>query len=163
MEYPKKFDSSDLTQNQFLILTNFIQKRKIFDEYLSQNNIPLFTCLGCGYPTLTERGGYEICCICNWEDDDQDDFDADAIRGGPNYELSLTENRLYIGEKLQKYIQQSGGEIIAEPLVVLNILAQHEVTILNIVKDLPEDADTNHPIVKQWEEAGKELLRRLNR
>ena len=27
-------------------------------------------CLACGYPTLTERGGYHICVVCHWEDDD---------------------------------------------------------------------------------------------
>jgi hypothetical protein len=43
--------------------------------------------------TLTERGGYEICPVCFWEDDGQDDHDADEVRGGPNYGLSLTAAR----------------------------------------------------------------------
>ena len=31
--------------------------------------------------------------MCYWEDDGQDDHDADEIRGGPNYDLSLTAAR----------------------------------------------------------------------
>ncbi len=50
-------------------------------------------CPCCRYPTLTERGGYDICCLCNWEDDGQDNADADDVRGGPNGSYSLTEAR----------------------------------------------------------------------
>ncbi len=42
---------------------------------------------------LGERGRFEICDVCFWEDDGQDDFDADVVRGGPNGGLSLTEAR----------------------------------------------------------------------
>lgn len=52
-----------------------------------------FACPCCGYKTLPERGGYEICNVCFWEDDGQDDEDADVIRGGPNGALNLTEAR----------------------------------------------------------------------
>jgi hypothetical protein len=27
-------------------------------------------CLACGFPTLSERGGYHICVVCHWKDDD---------------------------------------------------------------------------------------------
>ena len=53
----------------------------------------LYACPCCGESTLYERGGDEICGICKWEDDGQDDHDADVVRGGPNYTLSLTEAR----------------------------------------------------------------------
>ncbi|WP_433417783.1 CPCC family cysteine-rich protein [Microtetraspora malaysiensis] len=52
----------------------------------------------CGYLTLDERGGSEICPVCFWEDDGQNDHDADEVRGGPNYELSLTQGRRNFGE-----------------------------------------------------------------
>ena len=52
-----------------------------------------YPCPCCGFRTLTERGGYDICPVCFWEDDGQDDHDADEVRGGPNHELSLTEAR----------------------------------------------------------------------
>ena len=49
-----------------------------------------FRCPCCGYRTLDERGGFEICAVCFWEDDGQDDQDAGIVRGGPNGALSLT-------------------------------------------------------------------------
>ncbi|MBD0739062.1 hypothetical protein BGM09_06450 [Streptomyces sp. CBMA29] len=36
---------------------------------------------------------YEICPVCFWEDDGQDDHDADEARGGPNRGWSLSEAR----------------------------------------------------------------------
>lgn len=36
---------------------------------------------------------YDICPVCFWEDDGQDDYNADVIRGGPNGSLSLTQAR----------------------------------------------------------------------
>lgn len=52
-----------------------------------------YRCPCCGCRTLGERGGFEICAVCFWEDDGQDDADADTIRGGPNRSLSLTQAR----------------------------------------------------------------------
>ena len=43
--------------------------------------------------TLAERGGFEICPVCFWEDDGQDDPDADLVMGGPNGRLSRTQAR----------------------------------------------------------------------
>ncbi|WP_442894120.1 CPCC family cysteine-rich protein [Bradyrhizobium sp. AZCC 1721] len=34
---------------------------------------PLFPCPCCGFPTLSERSAWEICCVCWWEDDGQGD------------------------------------------------------------------------------------------
>jgi hypothetical protein len=52
-----------------------------------------YPCPCCGSKTLAERGGFDICPVCYWEDDGQDDEDADLVRGGPNGALSLTEAR----------------------------------------------------------------------
>lgn len=52
-----------------------------------------FLCPCCFMPTLTRRGSYEICAICFWEDDGQDNEDADVYLGGPNHGLTLTEAR----------------------------------------------------------------------
>jgi Cysteine-rich CPCC len=41
------------------------------------------TCPCCGYITLSERGIYEICSICFWEDDPVQFQDAD-FQGGAN-------------------------------------------------------------------------------
>ncbi len=53
-----------------------------------------FRCPCCGYLTLDERGGWDICQVCYWEDDGQDDHNADEVLGGPNGVLSLTKARV---------------------------------------------------------------------
>jgi hypothetical protein len=71
-----------------------------FDRYTSFENVfkpqsdKKWPCPCCGFRTLPERGGYDICPVCFWEDDGQDDHDADIVRGGPNYSLSLACARL---------------------------------------------------------------------
>lgn len=62
-----------------------------------------YGCPCCGYPTLTERGNYEICSLCHWEDDGQDNPRADERWGGPNGNYSLTEARLNFSRYLTMY------------------------------------------------------------
>jgi hypothetical protein len=50
-------------------------------------------CPCCRFRTLTEKGAFEMCPVCYWEDDGQDDADAEVVRGGPNGSLSLSEAR----------------------------------------------------------------------
>jgi hypothetical protein len=67
----------------------------------------IYRCPCCKYKTLDERGGYEICDICFWEDDGQDERDANVVRGGANAALSLTqarENFQHFGACDEKYI-----------------------------------------------------------
>jgi hypothetical protein len=52
-----------------------------------------YRCPCCQFKTLDERGIYDICPVCFWEDDGQDDHDAEVVRGGPNGSLSLTDAR----------------------------------------------------------------------
>jgi|SRR5690606_3609804 len=54
---------------------------------------PRFACPCCRFLTLGERGGFQICPVCFWEDDGQGDHDAESVRGGPNGTLSLAEAR----------------------------------------------------------------------
>ncbi|MCB9891958.1 MAG: hypothetical protein H6833_09950 [Planctomycetes bacterium] len=73
------------------------RRRAWFHEYTNRLDdrpaeLPL-RCPCCGNKTLDERGAFEICPVCFWEDDGQDDYDADVIRGGPNGSLSLTTAR----------------------------------------------------------------------
>jgi hypothetical protein len=78
-----------------------------FDQYVdtvSTNSVhrpsgdQLYACPCCGYLTLSSRGNFEICNVCFWEDDGQDDHDANAVRGGPNGNLSLTQARQNFAE-----------------------------------------------------------------
>lgn len=86
-----------------------------FQAYASMKSVvrppqpgTVYACPCCGFRTLPERGGYDICPVCFWEDDGQDDHDADVVRGGPNYSLSLTkarENFLEFGACEKKHIK----------------------------------------------------------
>ena len=50
-------------------------------------------CPCCFCLTLEDRGSFELCPVCYWEDDGQGNHDADEVRGGPNGDLSLTAAR----------------------------------------------------------------------
>ncbi|MEJ0049461.1 MAG: CPCC family cysteine-rich protein [Rhodospirillales bacterium] len=52
--------------------------------------VPTYRCPCCRSLTLCSRAQDEICPVCYWEDDGQDDHDADQIRGGPNRNLIPT-------------------------------------------------------------------------
>ena len=69
-----------------------------FDEFRKVDDY--FLCPCCHFPTLTTRGSFEICLLCNWEDDGQDNHNADKVLGGPNQSYSLTEAR----ENFKKYL-----------------------------------------------------------
>lgn len=50
-------------------------------------------CPCCGAHTLRARARYDICTLCGWEDDGQDDPHAGERWGGPNGDYTLTEAR----------------------------------------------------------------------
>lgn len=52
-----------------------------------------FACPCCGRRTLEEIGAYDICKVCWWEDDGQDNQNAHIAMGGPNYGISLSQAR----------------------------------------------------------------------
>ena len=69
------------------------------------------TCPCCGYPTINGRGAFDICSLCGWEDDGQDDAERtvsgkprpDAVAGGPNLDYSLREARENFAEYVTMY------------------------------------------------------------
>ncbi|MFT5874845.1 MAG: hypothetical protein ACI8WT_003824 [Clostridium sp.] len=68
-----------------------------------------YKCTCCGYPTLDSEGEYDICIICNWEDDGQGDYNADEVLGGLNGKYSLTQARENFKEYLCMY--ESGEDM----------------------------------------------------
>ncbi|MEV6848780.1 CPCC family cysteine-rich protein [Actinoplanes sp. NPDC051411] len=70
-----------------------------FNAYTSLKNVVApprdvpYTCPCCGHATLPERGVYDICGECGWEDDGQDNHDSHLVRGGPNGRESLDQAR----------------------------------------------------------------------
>jgi hypothetical protein len=70
------------------------------------------TCPCCGYPTIPERASFDICSLCSWEDDGQDDAGAlgntatapvGDVVGGPNHDYSLREARDNFETNLTSY------------------------------------------------------------
>jgi uncharacterized Zn finger protein (UPF0148 family) len=59
-----------------------------------------YCCPVCGYPTLSERGGYDICALCNWEDELVDDVDTAT---GPNRDYTIREARENFRQHLTMY------------------------------------------------------------
>lgn len=59
------------------------------------------TCPCCGYPTILGRAQCDICPLCGWEDDGQDDAERgpsgaprpDEVVGGVNHDYALREAR----------------------------------------------------------------------
>lgn len=88
--------------------TRFEERRRTFEA------AGRATCPACGFPTIAERATYEICSLCAWEDDGQDDdahrpagyteyFLPDDVAGGPNHDYSLTEARENFAINLTSY------------------------------------------------------------
>jgi len=69
------------------------------------------TCPCCGYPTINGRGAFDICPLCGWEDDGQDDAERGPsgsarpgeVVGGANSDYSLTEARRNFAENVTMY------------------------------------------------------------
>jgi hypothetical protein len=88
---------------------SFWERRRFFEVYSPVPNAQAgnekskevrYACPCCGYPTLGSLGEFEVCSLCCWEDDGQDDEDADIVRGGPNHSFSLVEAR----ENFERYL-----------------------------------------------------------
>ncbi len=159
----KKFDPSKLDEIQIKYLESFLIRRKIFDRYLLEKKIDLYTCPGCGYPTLSERGGYEICEVCNWEDDNQDDPKADEIWGGPNYELSLTENRLLTEKELRDASNGRYDVSKENPEIVIGIIYSHQKSTAEILNQIPDNANLDYSLLEIYRQKNKQLLYQLSR
>jgi hypothetical protein len=75
--------------------------RKFFEHYATPaaggepTLVRVYACPCCGYPTLSEPAGYEICDICSWQDDGGDGY-------GPNA-CSLEEAREHFRQYLTSY------------------------------------------------------------
>ena len=125
MPHIRKIDPSSLTKEDEVLLTKFSERRAAFEGYIQLHRHDLCTCPGCGYPTLTERFGYEICPVCDWEDDGQDDEQEYEIWGGPNKDLSLVEQRISIGKRLQVIANDLGGEVNLNPDEVMDVIENY--------------------------------------
>jgi hypothetical protein len=156
--HPDKIDRSKLTGDDCAILADFEIRRKAFDQFIRNNSIALCICPVCGYPTLEERGAYDICDVCRWEDDDQDDESADEIWGGPNSDLSLTQNRINIGRALNLIAESIDGEINNNPAEVISILRNHVERMKIMYDRISPTTDISDPLWTEWQKETNKIL-----
>jgi hypothetical protein len=92
--------SSKRYDSVLLIWLRF-EMKAVSNEYLQKilkcekiDGEPVFfeACPCCGRRTIDERGHYDICTVCWWEDNGQDNANSDMI-SGPNQGLTLTQAR----------------------------------------------------------------------
>ena len=128
--------------------TKFHQRRKFFAEnaFPGVDRVP---CPCCGYPTIDERGSYEICELCRWEDDGQDDTDASEIRGGPNQDFSLTEARANFAKHLGMYSPARDTRIGGSDTEAVRKIKQELISVF----DSMVLSSSVKPLSELWEKA----------
>jgi hypothetical protein len=125
----------------------------------------LYACPCCRLLTLPERGGYDICPVCFWEDDGQDDHDAAVVRGGSNYELSLEaarrnyaafgacdeRSRQHVRAALPEELRDAGNRVMELRYLRLKeeggrlVLRVNDAELLDFIDDfLTEECDLLH-------------------
>lgn len=87
--------------------------------------------------TLDHNGGFEICLICWWEDDGQNDDDANEVRGGPNGRYSLTAARHNFNNHGDMYDPGEGILAVKQPSSARRELLAY----LRILQFTPDHAD----------------------
>lgn len=156
--------------NETEMLAAFQIRRAHYDTYLQANNIPVYTCPGCGFPTLTERNEFNICNLCNWEDDGQDDHAnslLDVLQENgislslPNAQLTLKDNRINIGRMLESYIELIDGEIDFDTARVLKTIEYYQQRRKDIEDRMTGDELPQDHIWIEWKEVSKDLLAAL--
>lgn len=97
-----------------------------------------FACPCCAFQTLTEQAGYDICLVCWWEDDGQDDPHADEVWGGPNYQYSLTAARANFAAHGHMYDSGKGIAAVEQPTPTRRALLDYVQSMKD--KNLTADA-----------------------
>jgi hypothetical protein len=114
------------------------------------------TCPTCGFYSLSERDSWEVCGICFWEDDGQDDKefgkfnDPNKIMGGPNGQWSLTSYRQFFFENLEdkKLLKGTRIKTLFRKFDHLrqNFSADKKEEILEIIQQLEKEFKPFHEL-----------------
>jgi hypothetical protein len=62
----------------------------------------------------------EICPVCFWEDDGQDEHDGDEVGGGPNYEPPLSQGWCNSASSVEAVGRTSAMSATSVPMNVLH-------------------------------------------
>lgn len=112
----ERFDEGLLTAMDRELLADHGRRRDRFARALTDSNIlhHKHLCPACGFPTLNERAGYEVCVICLWEDGAPE---ADpTLVAPPNY-TSLMQARIKVSGMLRAFEQAHAIDDAIDTLV----------------------------------------------
>ncbi len=99
-EFPNDFEDKQYDEILFFKLRDDF--KGITNDFLSKYtgleiteglHTKLETCPCCGFKTIEKRFEFEICLVCWWEDDGQDNETADGYGSGANGGITLTQGR----------------------------------------------------------------------
>lgn len=137
------------------LLFNVVQgKIEVFRVDELMDNIPdsrqvsgngMYVCPCCNNFTISEPAEFEICPICCWEDDGQDDPHADIQNGGPNGDYSLTEARV----NYQKYLVQYRPEDERFGIEAQDDILGMKKDLIDIYNKLENEKDKNKLYILQ--------------
>lgn len=89
------------------IIGDFKKRRAFFKRYLEMYHVQKYVCESCGFPIFDDEGAYDICRICDWEDNGYNDEHEDWPNHSAGEKLTLTDYRI-----------QSGEEVLEQPKTV---------------------------------------------
>lgn len=154
-------------------MADFAEKRAIFERLgrkiviqigAKTHKLKRYSCPCCGYPTLERRGGYQICTLCDWEDDGDDGDDPIAFIGGPNGGYSLAEARANAASHGRMYRPGHEPGVVGESAEGSALKAQLRELFEQMVEAEPEQ------LPQLWRQAfalekavGYDISRRLKR
>lgn len=137
-----------------------VRKRAWFDAYVDRCERGVvhpaaqgirYRCPCCGYLTLSVRGGYDMCCLCSWEDDGQDDPRANEVWGGPNGAYSLAKARLNFARHLIMYDPVQPSTRIGGPDSAIELEAKRAMmAAFNAMPAAPDDTS----LQALWQQVG---------
>lgn len=96
-----------LVDFEYDIVEEFKKRRAFFKKHLAMYHLQKYVCESCGFPTFKDEGAYDICCICDWEDNGYNDKHENWPNHCAHEKLTLTDYRI-----------QSGKEVLEQPQTV---------------------------------------------
>ncbi|MGB1016161.1 MAG: CPCC family cysteine-rich protein, partial [Nannocystaceae bacterium] len=104
-------DNPELRASRRECLEAFAHRRLAMQAALEASNIVhhRHICPCCGLPTIEERGNYELCMICLWEDGPGERDPRQACP--PNY-ISLEQARIEVAAHLEEYERSRGMTLL---------------------------------------------------
>lgn len=85
-------------------LPPFDERRRRFDAAAAGLRERRWTCPRCAFPTLLERGVWERCRLCGWEDDGRDDAQLVEPRDGSTLARARAECPPLDPERVAAYL-----------------------------------------------------------